>query len=207
MVELKSVVAMNITLLRKGRNWTQTELAEKLNYSDKAVSKWERGESIPDVTVLKKIADLFDVTVDYLLEAEHTAAKIIPVPKQKKRNRLIIALLSASSVFLIATVLFVFSGILPAALIEPAWMIYIYALPIALIVLLVFNSIWGKRAVNIAIITLLVWSALLAVYLSFRADNIWLIFVIGIPAQVIILLSSGLRPAQVKHLLSGKRGG
>lgn len=205
MVELKSVVAMNITLLRKGRNWTQTELAEKLNYSDKAVSKWERGESIPDVTVLKRIADLFGVTVDYLLEAEHKV-KIIPVPKQKKRNRLIIALLSASSVFLIATVLFVFSGILPAALIEPAWMIYIYALPVALIVLLVFNSIWGKRAVNIAIITLLVWSALLAVYLSFRADNIWLIFVIGVPAQVIILLSSGLKPAQVKHLLSGKRG-
>ncbi|MGE5494960.1 MAG: helix-turn-helix domain-containing protein [Burkholderiales bacterium] len=205
MVELKSVVAMNITLLRKGRNWTQTELAEKLNYSDKAVSKWERGESIPDVTVLKRIADLFGVTVDYLLEAEHKV-KIIPVPKQKKRNRLIIALLSASSVFLVATVLFVFSGILPAALIEPAWMIYIYALPVALIVLLVFNSIWGKRAVNIAIITLLVWSALLAVYLSFRADNIWLIFVIGVPAQVIILLSSGLKPAQVKHLLSGKRG-
>ncbi len=206
MVELKPVVAMNITVLRKSRNWTQTELADKLNYSDKAVSKWERGESIPDVTVLKEIADIFGVTVDYLLETEHTVVKSFPVPKQKKRNRLIIALLSASSVFLIATVLFVFSGILPAALIEPAWMIYIYALPIALIVLLVFSSIWGKRTVNIAIITLLVWSALLAVYLSFNVDNIWLIFVIGIPAQIIILLSSGLRPAQVKHLLSGKRG-
>lgn len=206
MVDLKPVIAKNIIYLRKAKNWTQTELAQKLNYSDKAVSKWEREESIPDVTVLKEIANLFDVTVDYLLEAEHTKAAPAAVPKQRRRNRLIIALLSASSVFLVATVLFVFSGLLPIPLSQPIWMIYVYALPVALVVLLVFNSIWGKRAVNFLIITLLVWGVLLAVYLSVHIDNIWLIFVIGIPAQVIILLSARLKPAQVKHLLSGKRG-
>jgi uncharacterized membrane protein YoaK (UPF0700 family) len=102
-------------------------------------------------------------------------------------------------------VLFVFSGLFPDTLRQPAWMVYIYALPAALVVLLVFNSIWGKRAVNIVIITLLMWSVLLAVYLSIRIDNIWLIFIIGIPAQIIILLSAVLKPAQVKQLLSGKR--
>lgn len=194
MVDLKPAVAKNIIQLRKARNWTQTELAQKLNYSDKAVSKWEREESIPDVNVLKEIAGLFGVTVDYLLEAEHEETKTVSVPRQKKRNRLIIALLSASGVFLIATVLFVFTGLLPIYLGQPAWMIYIYAIPVALVVLLVFNSVWGRRGVNFLIITLLVWSALLAVYLSFHVDNIWLIFVIGAPAQVIILLSATLKP-------------
>jgi hypothetical protein len=72
-------------------------------------------------------------------------------------------------------------------------MVYIYALPIALVVLLVFNSVWGKRAVNFVIITLLMWSILLIAYLSIHVDNIWLIFMIGIPAQIIILLAGKLK--------------
>ena len=71
MEDLKSIIAENITALRKGSSMTQIELAEKLNYSDKAISKWERGESVPDITVLKAIADMFGVTVDYLLVREH----------------------------------------------------------------------------------------------------------------------------------------
>ena len=71
MDQLKLIVAQNITDLRRKNNMTQAELAEKLNYSDKAISKWERGESLPDVTVLKSIADIFHVTVDYLLKPEH----------------------------------------------------------------------------------------------------------------------------------------
>jgi transcriptional regulator with XRE-family HTH domain len=71
MEDYKRIIANNITELRKAVPLTQAELAEKLNYSDKAVSKWERGESIPDVIVLKQIAELFGVTVDYLLEDVH----------------------------------------------------------------------------------------------------------------------------------------
>jgi len=74
MVDLKPIIAKNIIDLRKSMNWTQAELAQKLNYSDKAISKWERAESIPDVIVLKEIADLFHVKVDYLLEDEHTGS-------------------------------------------------------------------------------------------------------------------------------------
>jgi transcriptional regulator with XRE-family HTH domain len=194
MIDLKPFIAKNIIILRKAKNWTQTELAQKLNYSDKAVSKWEREESIPDVTVLKEIANLFDVNVDYLLEEEHAnSKKSAAVPKQKRKDHLIIALLSAMGVFLAATVLFVFSGLFPVELSLPAWMVYIYALPVALIVLLVFNSVWGRRTVNFIIITLLMWSILLALYLSFHVNNIWLIFVIGIPAQIIILLAAKLK--------------
>lgn len=193
MIDTKSVIANNIIELRKSNNWTQTELAEKLNYSDKAISKWERAESLPDVTVLKRIADLFFVSVDYLLEEEH--AKETPespsATKQRRRNHIIITLLSTSLVFLIATIVFVVLGLLSVKL--PIWMVYIYAVPAASIVLIVFNSIWGRRFWNYVFVTLLVWSILLAIYLSFLAENIWLIFMIGIPAQIIILLWTRLK--------------
>jgi transcriptional regulator with XRE-family HTH domain len=194
MDDLKPIIAKNIIELRKSVNWTQAELAQKLNYSDKAVSKWERAESIPDVAVLKEIAVLFNVTIDYLLEADHTKEDIFQVvSKHKKRNRLIITLLSASLVFLIATLIFVFWELNSLKLSQPSWIAYVYALPIACIVLLVFNSIWGKWKTNFAIISLLVWSILLAVYLSFPSQNIWLIFIIGIPGQIIILLWANFR--------------
>ena len=72
MEDLKPIIAKNITVLRQNAKMTQFDLAEKLNYSDKAISKWERAEAIPDVSVLKSIADLFGVTVDYLLQDGHT---------------------------------------------------------------------------------------------------------------------------------------
>lgn len=198
MKDLKPIIAKNIIDLRKSRNLTQAELAQMLNYSDKAVSKWERAESIPDVTVLKEIADQFSVGVDYLLEAEHPLSdeEFKAVSHQQKRNRLIITLLSTSLVFLIATIAFVILGLYSDAERHgiQLWMVYVYAVPVALIVLLVFNAIWGKRQMNFLIITLLVWSILLCVYLAFLSYNIWLIFIIGIPAQIIILLFAGLKP-------------
>lgn len=193
MKELKPVIANNIIDLRKSMHWTQAELAQKLNYSDKAVSKWERAESVPDVTVLKSIADLFHVTIDYLMEADHTEKEVKSqtISKLQRRNHFIIALLSASLVFLIATIIFVVLLVCPVKSDFRPWMVYIYALPIALIVLLVFNSLWGKRAANFVIITVLVWVTLLAIYLTFLSQNIWLVFTIGIPSQIIILLWSG----------------
>lgn len=195
MEELKPVIAKNVIDLRKSMNWTQAELAQKLNYSDKAVSKWERAESVPDISVLKEIANLFHVTIDYLVEAEHAESEAASqtVSKQRRRNRLIVALLSASLVFLIATIAFVVLGLYSGKPNRRPWMVYAYAFPVACVVLLVFNSLWGKRRINFAIITALVWGTLLAVYLSFLSRNIWLIFMIGIPSQLIILLWANFR--------------
>ena len=74
MEDLKKIIARNIVDLRRANNMTQLELAEKLNYTDKAVSKWERGESLPDISVLKTIADLFGVKIDYLVTVDHVEA-------------------------------------------------------------------------------------------------------------------------------------
>ena len=90
MSDLKKIIANNISELRRAFPLTQAELAEKLNYSDKAVSKWERGESMPDIEVLKQIADLFGVSVDYLLSETHDKSEP-DIPRLMRRNRLIIS--------------------------------------------------------------------------------------------------------------------
>ena len=192
MDDYKRIIANNITELRKAVPYTQAELAEKLNYSDKAVSKWERGESIPDVIVLKQIADLFGVTVDYLLEEIHPlSATMQSVPRQLKINRMLVTGLSCMLIFLIATVAFV--GLSLATDIERLWLAFVYCAPICAIILIVFNSIWGIKKLNYAFITVLMWGTLASIYLTLGDYSNWLIFVVGIPGQVIILLWSGMK--------------
>ena len=201
MQDLKTVIANNIAALRKSMKWTQAELASKINYTDKAVSKWERAESTPDVTVLKSMADVFQVPINYLLEQEDPGARGYlhqAATKLQKRNRIIIALVSAACIYLLATILYVISGLFSLTICHPSWMLYIYAIPPALLVLLVFNSIWGKRRVNLLLISLMIWSVLLAIYLSFQASNMWMIFMIGIPAQIIVFLVAPIRRIRFK---------
>lgn len=193
MEELKITIASNIASLRKKNGLTQAELAEKLCYSDKAISKWERGESIPDVIILKQVADLFSVTVDYLL-CEHDECEPIPVTseEQRKKNKTLITAISSGSIWLIATAIFVIFSILDVHISVGNWMIFVYAIPIFLIVLLVFNSLWGSRTFRAVLVSLLMWSILFCVCLSVRTFRVWLLLVIGVPAQIIILLSFGI---------------
>lgn len=195
MTDLKKIVAQNIQELRKNAGYTQLQLAEKLNYSDKAVSKWESGASIPDVGVLLEIANLFGVTVDYLLYEDHK----VPVRAMVKgtmmgRKKLVIALLSVALVWLIATATFVALNIF--GIWDARWLVFIFSVPVSAVVAIVFNSIWGKRRHNYVYISILMWSALASIYLFLLSYNIWLIFLVGIPGQVIICLWSGMKKTQ-----------
>lgn len=201
MKELREIIAANISSLRNEKKITQIKLAEMLNYSDKAVSKWERGESLPDISVLKQIADYFEVTVDYLLSESHDDSSQFRKPKKEytktdARNHLIISGLATLLVWLVATFAFVELNIIARDIVMPSWLVFIYAIPISIVVILVFNCIWGVRRLNYLVISFLVWSVLLCIFLTcltaFYA-NVWLIFLLGIPAQLIIALCSGLK--------------
>ena len=201
MQALKFIIAKNIQKLRQEKGMTQAELAEKLNYSDKSVSKWERGESLPDIVVLKSVADLFEVTLDYLVEEEHNGKPVTKeiMDKNYKRNCYIITGTSIFMVALIATLLF---GILFMFFPKTGypWLCYAYAVPVGLIVWLVFNSIWFNPRKNFMIVSLLVWSLLAALYLTFvvMGYHILPILLVGVPAQLIIWMWSKLK---------NKRGG
>lgn len=194
MEDLKPIIAKNIIDLRKSTDMTQAQLAEKLNYSDKAVSKWERGDAIPCVTTLKEIADLFGVTVDYLITAEHDAERQTKkeYSARKKRNHVLITLLSVMAVWFAATVVFVSTNLSTAF---ETWLSFVYAVPLSCVVLIVFNSIWWKNKLNYLYASILTWSLLLAVYIMFLVlhKNFWLLLILGIPLQIMILLFSGIR--------------
>ena len=195
MEEIRSVIAKNIAGLRQANDMTQAELAEKLNYSDKAVSKWERAESIPDISVLKEIATLFGVTVDYLITLEHDKETVQELPQSHAfQNHSFITAMSVVLVWLVATFLFVLIEILPYET-NLHWLVFVYAVPISMIVWLVFNSIWFNARRNFLIISLLMWTTLAAIHITFLpfSYKLWLIFVTGIPGQIIILLWSKLR--------------
>lgn len=193
MEDVKPIIARNITALRQANKMTQIELAEKLNYSDKAVSKWERGESIPDVTVLKSIADLFGVKLDDLLREEtlQTQEPEPQIPAYSHRNHKVVTTLSVLLVWLVATLCFVTLDIVcPEA--TAKWLSFVYGVPVTMIVWLVFNSIWFNRRRNYLIISLLMWSCLACIFLTLTAVGypLWKFFLLGIPGQIAILVWS-----------------
>ena len=197
MDDLKLIIAQNIIDLRKNAKMTQAELAEKLNYSDKAVSKWERGESLPDVVVLKGIADLFSVTVDYFLAPHEPDEK---PPKinggEKKYNRSIITLLSGIVVWFVVGVVFV-SLYFPLGMNPHFFKLFLICPPVDAIVLIVFNSIWGRPRLNYLIISLLVWSILFSLFVLFASYALLpvtiTLLVFGILSQITIILWSKLK--------------
>ena len=179
---LKNVIAKNITEYRKANSMTQLELANALNYTDKAISKWERGESVPDVFVLKQIAEIFEVTLDDLI-----SSKPKKVWRSIARKQVMIPLISAAGVWVVASIIFVCLSLFAAHL-EKAWLTYIYAIPATCVVLLTFNYIWGKRKLATVLWSVIVWSVALVIFLSLiTVEKIWLIFVVSIPLQAIVV--------------------
>lgn len=204
---LRAIIAANIAELRKGKGMTQQELATRLNYSDKAISKWERGESIPDVMTLKQIADMFGVTVDYLLSDTHEPMLAFDDVEQKRaeveaarrqhsiRARGFVTGMSILMVWMAAVVLFIVFETLSANQLSH-WFVFACAVCVSLILWLVMNSIWFNRRRNYLIISMLMWSFLILLFLSvwFLTNRIlWLVFLLGLPGQAIIIMWSNLK--------------
>ena len=182
---LKQTIAKNLISFRTSRGLTQSELAQKINYTDKSVSKWERGLGVPDVLVLKELADLYGIKVDDFLTENENTSKIVLADKDKRGSRLLITLLSAGLVWLIATLVFV---VLLWLKIERAWLSFIVAIPVCFIVLIVFSSLWGKIWQRAICVSVLVWTIALAGFLIFYWTDSELLFLLCIPVQVLVIM-------------------
>lgn len=199
--KIKSQIGYNISSYRKRAGLTQVGLAERLNYSDKAVSKWERGESVPDVITLMQIADQFEISVNDLLVdpnalPEETGAvqkamdKVVQKTLKKKANKGIILKLSSLLVWFVALFLYV---VLSNFELTAWWsgIFFVYAIPANAIVLLSLRSAWHDFRWNKALISIIVWGSLLSLYVSFYLFfhvNFWKIFLLGILGQIAIFL-------------------
>ncbi len=185
--ELTGIIAENLVKYRKLANLTQLEVAEKLNYSDKSVSKWEQGNGMPDIFVLEQLSELYGVTVNDFL-CRHTEE--IPRPRRRDEiNRYIIMLMSSGLCWLVAVVIYVFLGLFN---VNPAytWLTFLYAIPAMFIVIVVFCCIWKYYVLRWISASAIIWTSLLALYLSFRelTDSAYLLFFLGVPLQILLML-------------------
>lgn len=186
MEELKVVFASNLIRLRTEAGLTQVELAEKLNYSDKSVSKWERGEALPDVLVVKHIAEIFGVTVDFLLT---THDQWQPNPPKEQISTGTITAIVMMGIATVAVLLFIIFWLMG----EFYWIIFAAAVPALLVTLLVLNNVWKRRRWNVLIVSLLVVSVLLLSYVALAPQHPWQLFLLAVPAVVIVWLSFRIR--------------
>ncbi|MBE7068216.1 MAG: helix-turn-helix transcriptional regulator [Clostridiales bacterium] len=193
-LEINQKIAKNLTHYRKEAGLTQAELAEKINYSDKSVSKWEQGNGIPDVYILLQLAKLYNVSLNDLVGEETPQSKA--KAEKTKGLKIMIILLSSGIVWLVATCVFVALQLLnPTGWIW--WMVFLYAVTANAVLLIVYASIWKYRLLNFVGVSALIWTGLTCLYLtiSFLPNNVgmdlgplWCIYLIGIPLQVLEVL-------------------
>lgn len=186
---LQELLAKNLAYYRKASGLTQLELAEKFNYSDKSVSKWERGEGFPDIFVLKSLADFYGITVDDFYQTERQA---VVVSQNKKRKQIYLRLLSVGIGWLVTVLTFFFlNTLLNKDLPFKPWLTFIYGTLISAIILLVWEFIYHNRFLRMIAASLIIWTTALSLYLTFLvviAQNLPLIFVVAIPVQALEIL-------------------
>ena len=199
--KLKYQIGANIAAYRKRAGLTQLALAEKLNYSDKAVSKWERGESVPDVLTLMQLASQFGIPVNDLLtdpEAlpgnpgtlEKAMTQVSEKALKRKANKNVILALSSTRVWFVALLAFVLMS--PFDFLEKySRLLFFYAIPANAIVLLSLRSAWHDFRWNKMLISAIVWGTLLSIYVTLRVVlqvSYLKLFLLGIPGQIAFFL-------------------
>ena len=188
--ELKLITASNIIKLRTTAGLTQAELGHALNYSDKTISKWERGEAIPDAFVLLRMGEIFGVSVDYLLSSHDSWQ----APEKESEG---LPNYSANVIIAISVI-----GVLTAALTTFVvlwlfdiiyWKIFVAALPVAILTYMVLICVFKKRKYLQHVIAIFVLSIFVTLYVFIPSANPWQLFLLLIPAEVIVFLSCNIR--------------
>lgn len=164
--DVKEHIAANISYYRQQLNMTQLELAEKLNYSDKLVSSWERGERVPDIFTLKELSRIFGVSIDTLTEKKKVKIK------RQINIQLMATLYSLIPWLVIAIIFFVFKI---AEVSFPLWKLVIYALTASSLTLYIFNLVFKKIWFIYAYLTVFIWTLALSLFISFGLDPVYFI--------------------------------
>jgi len=187
-MDIKPIIAKNLAYLRKENELTQQDIAARLNYSDKAVSRWEQGDTVPDINTLYQICEFYGIDLNVLctedIENKH---KKIKSKESFAGYRVSVYLLSVSVVFLIATVVFIYSGIMIK---DYLWISFIWALPASCVTLYVLGYKNTGKVFKFVLRTIFVWTLITAIFIQFitMGYNIWSLYIIGIPIQIMLVM-------------------
>lgn len=187
--DIKQIIAKNLANLRKNKKITQTELAEQFGYSDKAISKWENGDTLPDIQTLYQLCEFYNVTLDFLVSEQSFDEKIKYINHLNKRviiNNSLIELLYCSFVWILAVIIYVYLYTFSEI---NYWQIFIWAIPATTIVMLLFTKVWKQKLYTFIVRSLFFWTLVTACYVQFIEYNIWPLFFLMIPIQVALILT------------------
>lgn len=199
MEDINKTIGKNLLALRKRSKLTQLELAEKFNYSDKSISKWENGESLPSIEVLYNLCSFYGVTLDALTSEELPPEEKATENKENKdfvfekkyNTKLMITLLSVSAIWVAVSLAYI---ILKIAFNINLWMLFVWALPASALLVVIFNSIFNKYHLLFPILSVFLWLLISSLHIQFLdlGRNIWPIYLLGIPIQISIIFWWGL---------------
>jgi len=194
MKDLRKIIGDNLSELRKRRGLTQLELAEKFNYTDRAISKWENGDTVPDVEVLYNLCEFYGVTIDYLTHEENAQFRKKD-STLNRTNRIVITALAVSVLWMLATVIFVYFMIRKN---QVLWQSFVWAVPFSCLFTVYFNHIYFHSRITAFICwSLFTWSLIACAFLSFGSYDLWPLFFIGVPAQISLFFWLNIR--QIKQ--------
>ena len=200
---VKEIIAANLASLRKGSKLTQQQLAEKLNYSDKAVSRWENAETLPDIETLCKICDIYGVTFEYLLQKEQPK-KNPYVVKNDNPGKILITFIIMCSVWIAATLSYIYVNLIFDVRV---WTIFMWTIPLSAIVCEICNAVFFKnKALGCVLFSVLSWTVILALYLQALKYNMWMLFIMGVPLQAVIVLTTVFRYKSTDSAVVKRRG-
>ena len=187
MKDIRPIVAANLSYFRKESGLTQAELAAKLNYSDKAISRWERGDTLPDINVLYELCTFYGITLDTLTKEDASLPdKEKTYGKDSTPYKVVVMLLSVAVVWICATILFVYSNLSKSG--EYFWMAFVWAVPVTAITLNISGRTVFNEVVKVVFDSVFVWTVLVCIYLWLLSYNIWMIFLLGVPIQMVLIL-------------------
>ena len=187
MEDVKHIIAENLTSLRKAHGLTQAQLAEKFNYSDKAICRWERGDTLPDINTLHAVAEFYGITLNDLVSPDFEAETSDRDAKEIMKYRVLVTLMLLCAVWLLTVVIFITT----IAFKIYYWHIFIWAVPASCIATL---KLWRGRALGyilrIIIYSIIVWTTITAVFLHLlviNGVNAWMLYLIGIPLELMVI--------------------
>ncbi|MBO5577630.1 MAG: helix-turn-helix domain-containing protein [Bacilli bacterium] len=195
MENLNKIIGSNLIFLRKKAGLTQLEFGEKFSYSDKTVSRWEQGDVIPSVEVLKDIADFYGVSVDFILKEHKSEEDFSSIVKKTPyaANKILLIILVCTIIVSVCVTIYV-ASIYNLGTTNPSvnrwWSVFLWAVPVSsLIVAYMTKKIFNSSKMFVICISVFIWTILIAAFFSFLYKGIyWYVFFIGIPVQAALIM-------------------
>ena len=183
MENIREIVAKNLVTLRKENNLTQVELAQKINFSDKAISRWEKGEVLPDIETLQKLSAVFSVPMSTILEAHEDKPKTKLVKPTKKE--ILSQLFLICEIWVIMSVAYAYINIARGV---NLWQIFLWGVPATALFLLYQNRKTTNNLLNFIYGTLFVWSFITCLFLHMIEFHPWYFYILGVPIQGMLIV-------------------